>query len=74
MRTTLHLDDKAYKIAAHHAQTRRIGLGRAVSDLIVRGAKAGIPVKNENGLVIFDPPQELPRIGTDEVKRLAEEW
>lgn len=64
-----------HKIAAHHAQTRRIGLGlgRAVSDLIVRGARAGIPVKNENGLLIFDPPPELPRIGADEVKRMAEE-
>ena len=57
-----------------HAKMRKIGLGRAISDLIVRGAQAELPVKEENGLVVFDPPEHLPRITTEMVKQLSEEW
>jgi hypothetical protein len=74
MRTTLHVDDDAYRIAARHARVRKIGLGRAVSELIVRGAHAEIPLKSENGLTVFDPPKHLPKLTTEQVKRLSEEW
>lgn len=74
VRTTIHLSDEAYRLALHHAKARNIGLGRAVSDLIIRGAKAELPLKEESGLLIFDPPEELPQISVEQVKRLAEEW
>lgn len=45
-----------------------------MSDLIIRGAKAELPLKEESGLLIFDPPEELPQISVEQVKRLAEEW
>jgi len=70
----LHVDDAAYRIAVHHAKMRKVRLGRAISDLIIRGAEAETPVKEENGLVVFDPPKRLPNITTEQVKRLAEEW
>ena len=73
MRTTLHVDDEAYTIAVRHAKLRKIRLGRAISDLIIRGAKAEIPVRQENGLTVFDPPAHLPKLTTEQVKRLAEE-
>ena len=74
MRTTLHLDDEAYKVAMQHAKIRKIGLGRAVSDLIRRGAQSEMPVKEKGGLLVFDPPKGLPKITVEQVKRLAEEW
>lgn len=74
MRTTLHVDDEAYKIAVRHAKLRKIGLGRAVSDLILRGAHAEMPVKEQAGLLVFDPPKSFPKITPEQVKRLAEEW
>lgn len=74
MRTTLHIDDEAHRIAVRHAKLRKIRLGRAVSDLILRGARAELPVKEDQGLLIFDPPRRLPRITPEQVKRLAEEW
>jgi hypothetical protein len=48
-------------------------LRRIQTELIVRGAKAEIPTKEENGLLVFDPPELLPRITTEQVRRLAEE-
>lgn len=74
MRTTLHLDDEAYRIAVRHAAMRKVGLGRAVSDLILRGAKEEMPLKEQDGLIVFDAPKQLPKITAEQVKRLAEEW
>lgn len=74
MRTTIHIDDEAYGMAMRHAKMRGIGLGRAISDLIIRGAEVQLPVKEEAGLLVFDPPTHLPKITTEQAKRLAEEW
>lgn len=74
MRTTLHVHDEAYKVAMRHAKMRKIGLGRAVSELILRGAQAEMPVKEKAGLLVFDPPKDFPKITPEQVKRLAEEW
>ena len=74
MRTTVHLDDDAYRTAVRHAKSRKIGLGRAISELITRGAAVRIPVNEQDGLVIFDPPKDLPTVTAEQIKRLAEEW
>jgi hypothetical protein len=73
MRTTLHLDDEAYRIAVRYAKDRKIGLGRAVSELVSRGSKARVPVRERNGLVVFDPPPGTPVITTEMVKKIMEE-
>lgn len=73
VRTTLHLDDAAYRIALRHARRRRIGLGKAVSELVLRAAQARMPTKLVDGLLIFDPPQDLPRITPREVYQILEQ-
>lgn len=73
MRTTLHLDDAAYRVALRHARRRRIGLGKAVSELVLRAAQARMPTKVVDGLLIFDPPQDLPRITPREVCQILEQ-
>ena len=74
MRTTIHIDDEAYGVAMRHAKMRKIRLGRAISELIVRGEQAEMPVKEEAGLLVFDPPKHLPKITAEQATRLAEEW
>ena len=74
MRTTLHIDDDAYKVAVRYAKLRKIRVGQAVSALIVRGSQAEVPVKEMGGLLIFDTPKDFPKITTEQVKRLAGEW
>lgn len=73
VRTTLHLDDAAYRVALRHARRRRIGLGKAVSELVLRAAQARMPTKVVGGLLIFDPPQDLPRITPREVYQILEQ-
>jgi hypothetical protein len=41
MRTTLNLDDDAALAARNLAQRQRVSLGKAVSELVRRGAAAG---------------------------------
>lgn len=73
MRTTLHIDDEAYRIAVRYAKDRKIGLGKAFSELVERGAKARIPVRERNGLLVFDPPPGMPVVTTEMVKKIMEE-
>ena len=68
MRTTLTLDDDILKEAATRAKLLRTSLGKAVSDLARRGLQAAPPIKQVNGLVVFDPPKDSPRITMKKVK------
>ena len=62
MRTTLTLDDDILKEAAKRARILKTSLGKAVSDLARRGLQASPPVKQSNGLTVFDPPKGSPMI------------
>ncbi len=73
MRTTVHLDDDAYQAAVQHARMRGLGLGKALSELVRRGARARIPTKTVDGLSVFDPPEDLPVITPEQVKRFLDE-
>ena len=42
MRTTINLDEDALLAARHVAQRERLSLGEAVSELVRRGATAGV--------------------------------
>lgn len=68
VRTTLTLDDDIMKEAAIRAKILKISLGKAVSDLARRGLKVAPPVKQVNGLILFDPPKGSPRITMRKVK------
>lgn len=68
MRTTLTLDDDILKEAAKRARELKIPIGKAVSDLARRGLQAAPPVKQANGLVVFDPPEGSPRITMRKVR------
>jgi len=68
MRTTLTLDDDVMEEAARSAELLNVSLGKAVSDLARRGLTVAPPVREESGLVVFDPPKGAPAISARKIK------
>lgn len=73
MRTTLNLDDDLLSVVKQYAETRSLGLGKAVSELVRRGIAAPVPTRMVNGLLIFDPPGDSPKVTTKMVRELEAE-
>jgi hypothetical protein len=73
MRTTLTLEDEAFATAQAYAKSRAIKLGQAISELIVRGSSGGVPMRQLNGVWVFNPPSDTPTITSAQVKLLLEE-
>ena len=68
MRTTLTLDDDVLRDASERARILKTSLGKVVSDLARRGLRVAPPVKEVNGLVVFDPPEGAPKITMRKVR------
>ena len=72
MRTTLTLDDDIFQIAKDYAESRSIGLGKAVSELVRRGSSLPMPTRIVNGLHVFDPPPGSPIVTNKKVRDLQD--
>jgi len=72
-RTTLTLDRDAYALARRYASARRLRLSQAVSELVRRGLESRRPVREENGLVVFDLPSDSPPVTPEDVRRADED-
>ena len=72
MRTTLTLEDEAFATAQAYARARAIKLGQAISELIVRGSSGSVPMRQLNGVWVFDPPVGAPTISAEQVKQMLE--
>jgi hypothetical protein len=73
MRTTVNLVDAALEAAKAYANARAIKLGQAISELIVRGSAGNIPLRDVNGLWVFDLPKNTAKITAARVKQLLDE-
>jgi hypothetical protein len=73
MRTTISLDDEAFQIAREYAQRRELGIGKAISELVRRGASQSRPTREKNGLRVFDLPKDSPPVTAKRVKQLETE-
>ena len=73
MRTTLALEDDALEMAREFARSKRIPLGRAVSELLRRGARQALATSRKGGLEIVSLPEDSRRVTTELVDRLADE-
>jgi hypothetical protein len=73
MRTTINLDDDVISIVKRYAESRAVGLGKALSELVRRGIAAHLPTRTVNGLLVFDPPGDSPRVTTRMVRELETE-
>lgn len=74
MRTTINLDDDVFEEAARRARILKISLGKSVSDIARRGLRSAPPVKEVNGLIVFNPPKDAGRITQARVKETLSDF
>lgn len=72
-RTTLTIDEDVFELALRQAKARNQRIGQVVSELMRRGANVKIPIVKKNGLNVFAPPSDFPRVTADDVKRTLED-
>ena len=73
MRTTLTLESDAFMTAQSYAQARSLKLGQAVSELIRLASGERLPLKQHDGVWVFDLPASTPKITAARVKQLLDE-
>jgi hypothetical protein len=73
MRTTINLDDDIAPMVKQYAESRAVGLGKAISELVRRGIRAAHPTRTVNGLLVFDLPPNSPRVDTRTVREIESE-
>jgi hypothetical protein len=73
MRTTLTIDDDIYKVARNIAQARGISIGRAVSELALRGLERSYQGDTEGGLPVFSVSDSARPITLEDVKKLEDQ-
>jgi hypothetical protein len=73
MRTTISLEDDAIEAIRDFAETKRISLGKAASELIRRGTRYQLRTKKINGLPVFEVPDDFPKITSERVRELLDE-
>ena len=73
MRTTITLEDDAFATASAYARARALKLGAAISELIRRGNEVRVPLKQVDGVWVFDLPPDTPRVTARQVEQLADE-
>lgn len=73
MRTTITLEDDAFKAANAYARAHAVTLGTAISELIRRSSEARIPLKKVKGVWVLDLPPNARRVTTRQVTQLLDE-
>jgi hypothetical protein len=73
MRTTLTLDDDALEEARRVSRRRRISLGKAVSELVRRGASRPLATSERNGFAVVRLPPDTPTVRAATVDELLDE-
>jgi negative regulator of replication initiation len=62
MRTTISLDDDAFRLVKRYAASRSLALGKAASELVRRAFSVPRPTRAVNGVQVFDLPPDSPRV------------
>lgn len=73
MRTTLTLDDEAFELAHKYAKSRSMGLGKAVSELVRKGASVPVQTQVVNGFHVVVLPPGSPKVTSEDVRRMQDE-
>jgi hypothetical protein len=73
MRTTVSIDDDAFHLAKQYAETRSLGLGKALSELIRKGASHRWGMREEDGIYVIDLPSDSPKVTTKHILSLEDE-
>ena len=70
MRKTITIEDDAFATANAYAKARGLKLGQAISELIRRGTAKKMPLKQKDGVWVFDLPAETPRVTARQVRQM----
>ena len=73
-RTTLTMDDDAFAAAKAYAAARNVRLGKAVSDLVRKGANVRAQIVYKNGLPVIQAQTGSRKITPEDVRRGLEDW
>ena len=73
MRTTISIDDDAFLLAKQYAETRSLGLGKAVSELVRKGASHRWGLREEDGIYVVNLPSDSPMVTTKHILDLEDE-
>ncbi|HYA18719.1 MAG TPA: hypothetical protein VEF06_14700 [Bryobacteraceae bacterium] len=61
------------KTIREHANRRRLSMGEAASELILRGSRYRIGTKTRDGLPVFEVPEDFPAVTDEMVRAVLEE-
>ncbi len=73
MRTTLSLEGDAFATAQAYARARSLKLGQAVSELIRLGSAERLPMRQLDGVWVFELPADTPPVTARQVKALLDD-
>ena len=73
-RTTLRLEDDVLRAAKAHAKRHRLSLGQAVGDLVRIAVESPRVTEDRSGLRVLRLNPRSPRVTTDLVDRLREDF
>jgi hypothetical protein len=73
MRTTITLESDAFAKAQAYARARALKLGQAVSELIRLGSAERLPLRQRNGVWVFELPPDTPTVSAARVKELLDD-
>ncbi|KPF61757.1 hypothetical protein D621_00020 [beta proteobacterium AAP51] len=73
MRTTLSLESDAFATAQAYARARSLKLGQAVSELIRLGSAERLPMRQLDGVWVFELPADTPPVTARQVKALLDD-
>lgn len=73
MRTTITLEDDAFAKAQAFARSRSIKLSQAVSELILLAGAERLPIRQRDGVWVFELPADTPPVSAARVRELLDE-
>ena len=68
MLTTLNINDDMFELARNLADSRKVSVGKALSDLARRGTQARSPNVSKSGFFTFRVPEDTPIFGPADIQ------
>jgi hypothetical protein len=73
LRTTIDIKDQVLQRVKEYAAARSISNGAAANELLERGLNARLGIRYEEGVALFDVPEESPVVSLENTLRLEDE-
>ena len=73
VRTTLEIRDDVLEQVKGYAAARAISQGAAASEILERGLRSRLGIRYENGIPVFDLPEDSPTVSAEHVQSLIDE-